>query len=56
MNDYTILPPKQVYITLAQINEKFDCRGVVAYKCKVVDSVPQGGYVIAVQMMKITAA
>ena len=49
MNDYTILPPKQAYMTLAQISEKFGCRGVVAYKCKVVDSVPQGGYVIAVQ-------
>ena len=47
--NYTVIPPKQKYMTLAQIRETYGNRGVVAYSCKVANSVPLGGYVIAVQ-------
>ena len=47
--NYTVIPPKQKYMTLAEIRKAYGNRGVVAYSCKVANSVPLGGYVIAVQ-------
>lgn len=47
--DFITLPAPQKYMTLAQIRETYGSRAVVAYSCSVVDSVPLGGYVIAVQ-------
>ena len=36
-------------MALAEIYERFGSRSVVAYSCKVSDSAPEGGFVIAVQ-------
>jgi len=49
LKDFAVIPPKQKYMTLAEIRATYGSRGVVAYSCKVMDSVPQGGFVIAVQ-------
>ena len=49
MKGFKTVPPKQRYMTLAEIHEAYGSRGVVAYSCKVVDVVPEGGFVIAVQ-------
>jgi len=46
---FKTIPPKQRYMTLAEIHETYGSRGVIAYSCKVADSVPEGGFVIAVQ-------
>ena len=47
MLNYKTVPPKQRYITLGEIHKSLGSRGVVAYSCKVADSVPEGGFVIA---------
>ena len=49
MKDFTVIPPKQKYMSLAEIRAAYGSRGVVAYSCKGKDSVPHGGVVIAVQ-------
>jgi hypothetical protein len=46
---YTVIPPKQKYMTVDEIRAAFKSRGVVAYACKVLSGVPLGGFVIAVQ-------
>lgn len=48
MNGFVTIPPKQKYMTLAEIHETYGSRGVVAYSCKMVDAIPEGGFVIAV--------
>ena len=48
MPNYKLIPPKQKYLTLSQIYGTVGSRGVVAYSCKIADSVPEGGFVIAV--------
>jgi len=45
---YKKFSPKQPYLTIAQIHEKFGSRAVVAYSCKIVDKVLEGGAIIAV--------
>lgn len=49
MKDYKVIPPKQKYLTIAQMFDTFGSRGLVAYSCKIVDSVLEGGVVVAVQ-------
>lgn len=49
MNGFVTIPPKQKYMTLSEICETYGSCSVVAYSCKVIDSVPNGGFVIAVQ-------
>lgn len=46
---FTTIPPKQRYMTLVEIHDVYGSRGVVAYSCKTVDNVPEGGFVIAIQ-------
>jgi len=49
MKGFKIIPPKQKYMTISEIHEAFGSRGVVAYSCRIIDSVLEGGVVIAVQ-------
>jgi len=49
MSGIKTIPPKQKYLTLSEIYKTYGTRGVVAFSCTILDSVPQGGYVIAVQ-------
>ena len=47
MKNYSTIPPKQKYLALAAIYETYGSRPVVAYRCKLKDNMPLGGYVIA---------
>jgi len=49
MRGYKIVPPKQRYLNISQMHNLFGSRGIVAYSCRIVDSVLEGGVVIAVQ-------
>jgi hypothetical protein len=49
MTGFKTIPPKQRYMTLAEIYESYGERAVVAYHCRVKDAAPLGGFVIAVQ-------
>jgi len=49
MSGYKTVSPPQKYMTISRIYEQFGSRGVVAYSCKIVDSVLEGGVVIAVE-------
>src|SRR5262245_49548784 len=49
MRGFRIVPPPQRYMTLTEIYEKFNTKGVVAYSCKTDGEVPEGGFVVAVQ-------
>ncbi|MCL1842333.1 MAG: hypothetical protein FWF79_00815 [Defluviitaleaceae bacterium] len=49
MKGYKIIPPKQRYMNISQMYDLFGSRGIIAYSCKIVDSVLEGGVVIAVQ-------
>jgi hypothetical protein len=46
---FKTIPPKQKYMSLAEIYKTFGSRAVVAYGCRVKGGAPLGGYVIAVQ-------
>jgi len=46
--NYKIIPPKQKFLTLDAIYEVYGSHPVVAYRCKLQDDVPTGGYVVAV--------
>jgi len=46
--NYKIIPPKQKYLTLDAIYEEYGSRPVAAYRCKLQDNAPVGGYIIAV--------
>ena len=46
--NYKIIPPKQKFLTLDAIYETYGSHPVVAYRCKLQDDVPIGGYVVAV--------
>ena len=47
--NYKVMPPPQKFLELPQIYAHFGSRPVVAYGCKVVNTTPMGGHVIAVQ-------
>lgn len=47
--NYKLIPPKQKYMDLPKIYATYGLKMVVAYSCKVVNNMPMGGYVIAVQ-------
>jgi hypothetical protein len=49
MYNFKTIPPPQKYMSLELIDKLFGARGVVAYGCKLIDGVPRGGYVVAVQ-------
>ncbi|MCL2851418.1 MAG: hypothetical protein FWE20_00060 [Defluviitaleaceae bacterium] len=49
MKGFKTIPPKQKYMTFNEIHKEYGSRGVVAYSCKTAGSVPEGGFVIAVQ-------
>ena len=49
MKGFTIIQPKQRYMTVPEIHEAYGSGGVIAYSCKIKDSVLEGGFVIAVQ-------
>jgi hypothetical protein len=49
MKGFKIIPPPQRYMNISQMHDKFGSRGLVAYSCKIVDSVLEGGVVVAVQ-------
>ena len=49
MKGFKTVPSPQKYMSISRIYDEFGSRGVVAYSCKVVDSVLEGGVVIAVE-------
>ena len=49
MKGFKTVAPPQRYMNISQMHEAYGSRGIVAYSCKIVDSVLEGGIVIAVQ-------
>ena len=49
MSTFKTIPPKQKYMTIPEMYRNFESRGIIAYSCKIVNSVLEGGVVIAVQ-------
>ena len=49
MKTFKTIPPKQKYMSIPEMYRTFGSCGIIAYSCKVVDSVLEGGVVCAVQ-------
>ena len=49
MKGFKTIPAPQKYMTISRIYDQFGSRGVVAYSCKVINSVLEGGVVVAVE-------